>query len=289
MGKAIRLQRAGEAEAVQQDQLVLQFEGQLEGVLRRTDRHIAELVRQLKQEDGRLVRTHASLGRAIRMRKDLAGAIVKAGLNELLDEAIADRFDDLADTILGNSTIAARAAKLSPVDIEAITAMKELRLADLLDWRDGVAQEAWRITVDGVLGLSPVDNLVADLSELLDTSLPRARTLYDTSVSTFSRQVNLLHATGDPDELFYYAGPVDSITRKFCIERVGKVFTRAEIDEMDNGQLPDVLITGGGYNCRHTFKVVSVLDEELQQLHETGGRLPHIQQQLDALERRKAA
>lgn len=289
-GKATRLQRASEGEAAVQDQLVLRFESELAAVIKRADTLIAGLVKQLASEDGRLVRTHQGLGRAIRMRQDLGSALVKAGLRSLLDTAIEERLDSLANQVLATNSIAARAAELTPLDIDSIVALKELRLADLLDWSGGMTVDAWRITVDGVLGLRPVDDLVTDLSDLLDVNIAKARTLYDTSVSTFSRQVGLLHTTGEPDELFYYAGPVDSVTRDFCLKRVGKVFSRDEIEDMDNHQLPDPLVTGGGYNCRHAFKAVSFLDQELQHLHDTGGRLPHVEEQIKALEsERKAA
>lgn len=282
-GKATDLQLAAEREALLQDQLILQFESELQGVLRRADRLIARLVRQLAAEDGQLVRTRAALGRAVGMRRDIQAVLERAGFTDLAQLAVNERFDRLAGVVMQDTTIAAKAATLTPVDVASLLALKELRLADLFDWRAGVAQQAWRITVDGVLGLRDVDDLVEDLSLLFDTSLPQARTLYDTAVSTYARQVNLLHATGEPDELFYYAGPLDSVTRPFCRERVGKVFSRTEIDAMDNGQLPNPLVTGGGYNCRHAFKRVSILDEELRKLHETGGRLPHVQEQLDRL------
>ena len=106
-------------------------------------------------------------------------------------------------------------------------------------------------------------DLVDDISDFLDVSAKRARTIYDTAVSTYSRQVGQIGTTGEPDELFQYVGPDDKATREFCAELIGQVLTREEIEELDNGQLPDVMLTGGGYNCRHQFRRVSALDTEL--------------------------
>ena len=53
-----------------------------------------------------------------------------------------------------------------------------------------------------------------------------------------------------------YVGPVDSKIRPFCLARVGDIFTVEEIRKMNNGQIPDVLINGGGYNCRHRWIAV---------------------------------
>lgn len=282
----MRLQRAAVREAVLQDQLILSFESELEAVLRRADREIQRLVRQLAQERGRFVRTRAALGRVVRLRKDIQTALFQtAGVHDLAERAVNARFDRITTMVLEDTTIAGRAFTLTKTDLSALTAFKELRLADLLEWGQGLAHQVHRITVDGVLGLRPVDDLVADLGRVLDLSVRRARTIYDTSVSMYSRQVGLLHTSGKPDELFYYAGPLDSVTRPFCRVRIGKVFSRADVDAMDNGQIPDPLVSGGGYNCRHAFKRVSMLDEELRELHRTGGRLPHVAEQLARLKR----
>jgi hypothetical protein len=117
-----------------------------------------------------------------------------------------------------------------------------------------------------VLGAPPVGDHVHDISDLLSQSLKQARTMYDTMVSTYSRQVGQLGTTGEPGEAFLYVGPDDTRTRDFCADRVDKVFSREAIEQMDNGQLPDAMLTAGGYNCRHQFRRVSALDQELLDL-----------------------
>ena len=54
---------------------------------------------------------------------------------------------------------------------------------------------------------------------------------------------------------YEYSGLDDKLTRPFCehLLEVGKAYTRAEIEKMDNGQLPNVFLTGGGWNCRHQW------------------------------------
>ena len=144
-----------------------------------------------------------------------------------------------------------------------------------------MATTIWRTTVDGVLGLRPTVELVQDIADLLDISTKRARTVYDTAVSTFSRQVAQVGTTGEPSEPFIYVGPVDGKVREFCLDHVGKVYSRARIDDMDNGQLPNVFLTGGGYNCRHQWRRVSRLDTELLALVDTGEVEPGVKRRLD--------
>jgi hypothetical protein len=99
------------------------------------------------------------------------------------------------------------------------------------------------------------------LADVLDHSEPQIRTLYDTSVSIFGRQVEALQAGDDPDTTFAFFGPVDEKTRDFCLEHVGKVYTRAEIDALDNGQIDNCFLTAGGFSCRHSWVEVSKFSE----------------------------
>lgn len=48
-----------------------------------------------------------------------------------------------------------------------------------------------------------------------------------------------------------YAGHDDPTTRVFCDAMLNWVFTEEQLNGCDNGQLPDVVITMGGYNCQH--------------------------------------
>lgn len=53
-----------------------------------------------------------------------------------------------------------------------------------------------------------------------------------------------------------YAGPDDIVTRPFCDHVVDQVFPLKAFEESDNGQLPNVLISRGGYNCRHRIRPI---------------------------------
>lgn len=59
---------------------------------------------------------------------------------------------------------------------------------------------------------------------------------------------------------YTYVGPSDEKVRDFCANLVDSNanYSRAEIDDMDNGQVPGVFENGGGYNCRHWFEMVRV-------------------------------
>lgn len=275
--KLSRLQRAAEREAEIQDFAVQAFERQLQLLVSRFLRRLrADLAEWEVDDAGRLIGDAANLGRALAFRQQLGAWLQEEGFFELALEVLGDPLDEIARSVLATSRIANEAAKLSSFR-DTLHALKELRLADLLDVSEDIARELSRLTFEGMLALRPVDALTLDIADRLEVTQRQARTIYDTAVSTFSRQIEQLNADGTDDELFVYVGPFDEKNREFCEERVGRVFTRADIDEMDNGQLPDVFITGGGYNCRHTWKRVSILDDELRELAKTGERVPEIE------------
>jgi hypothetical protein len=191
--------------------------------------------------------------------------------------------------VLRGNSIARAAADLTKADLSAIEAFKTVRFEELLQLGRTAAVRLARLVLDGTLGAQPLDSLVDDVADLFDVTDAQARTLYDTAMAIYARQVDQLQATGEPDELFYYAGPLDTKTRPFCRERVGKVFTREQLETADNGQLPNPLLTGGGFNCRHQPKRVSKLDRELLDLFERGARAPYVEERLQALEREERA
>jgi hypothetical protein len=263
------LQQAGARDAVLIDALTHSFAGELAIVLDLLKTKIRALVKKLRtDEGGRIAGTQQNLALAMRLRSDLVKALDDAGFGRMVLRAVDEPLDRLAAQVLrGGPDV-----RLGAFDVDALVAMKQIRLADLLQVGEDMAVQLWRVTLDGVVGARPVMDLVEDISDFMDISERRARTVYDTLVSTYSRQVGQIGTTGEPDEAFLYVGPDDDKTREFCKSRVDKVFSRAAIEQMDNGQLPNPMLTGGGYNCRHQFKRVSAIDFELLDLMDTGER-----------------
>ena len=261
------LQRQEERTARLVDELTDRFAVELGDVLKLLVSKIRTLVRQLqKRPDGRIVASQQNLALALALKADLIAALKDAGYADLARSFTTTPLDDLARHLLENAPRIDGVLQIGRLDVDTLVALKRLRLAELLQVGEDIAVTLWRIVVDGVLGLRPVVDLVQDIADALDISERRARQIYDTAVSTYSRQVDQLLSDGDADEKFFYVGPVDIRVRPFCWARVGKVFTRADIDAMDNGQIPNPMLTGGGYNCRQAFRRVSPLDKELLDL-----------------------
>jgi len=91
------------------------------------------------------------------------------------------------------------------------------------------------------------------LCETAKGEAARLRAEAETAAAVLRRVAATSSATGRDHETFLYSGPIDGRLRPFCLERVGRVFSRKAIDAMDNGQLPNAYLTCGGHQCRHTW------------------------------------
>ena len=98
-----------------------------------------------------------------------------------------------------------------------------------------------------------IDNIDAQLAQNITTLATEART----KASALSRAATQMSArlAGLTHQL--YSGVVDGLTRPFCRELVGVVFTEEQITQLDNNQNLPAAIYGGGYNCRHGWAPIS--------------------------------
>lgn len=263
------LQRARESVARAIETRVAAFYDELVLVWRRLDRRVADVVRNAADASPTAVIRAA---RANRLKRELAQALELAGYGDLVDTSTGASLEPLVTRVEGIRTI----AELTPfgsADRVRLEALKALAGEDLLLEGDAVAHALWKATVQGVFSARPVDAILDDLGQVLDRTAPQVRTLYDTSISIFAREAEALGVPEDPERPFVYTGPADDKVRPFCREHLGKVYTRAAIDALDNKQLPNVFLTGGGYNCRHGWTAVSKFSE-LVKLANTGERVP---------------
>lgn len=258
------------------DEIGAQYALELSRVLRDLERELRTLATEALEGNRTAL---ARAVRAARIRRQIQRAIRAAGYEDLAETATAGRLDRLVAQ-LERLRGAAELAAFTTADQTRILALKELARLDLLGQGTEIAQALWRTVAQGIFSARPIEALLEDLAEAIDVELRQARTLYDTAISVFTRQVEAMKSR--PDDVFAYIGPADVKLRPFCRARVGKVYTKAEIDEMDNGQLPDVFRSGGGFNCRHVWQAVSKLSE-LRKLVGTDQRMPEVEERIKSL------
>jgi len=212
----------------------------------------------------------------IAAREQLRLALTEAGYDALVADATGTRLDALIAKV--QATARVEAAFLPDVR-QGVMALQRVMHLDLLSQGDEVARQVWRAVMRSVIGQVPTTDAVQDLGAALDISQAQTRTLFDTNVSVFQRQVSALQAPDSTEATYLYTGPVDGLMRPFCRDLVGQVLTRQAIQLLDNGQLGNVYLTGGGYNCRHLWTWTAGI-AELETMADTGQRVPEVKQTL---------
>ena len=87
--------------------------------------------------------------------------------------------------------------------------------------------------------------------------------------ASFWRGARELQAEDAEAVYFKYVGP--PAERSFCEEHLGRVYTEAEIEALQNGQNLPVRLYGGGYNCRHRWVLAPKEDVEARRQAEQSG------------------
>lgn len=298
---AVRLARTADSQGTR-------FAEELADILRRIERRLPGLLASAR--DGR-VGAATTAARLALLRRQLRQLLTEAGYDDLLDVALASGLDASLRAIAATSPAYQRAVAFTSAGRDGafqatLRALVEVGRQDLLQQGALLSQQLWRASARGYLAAQPPHVILEDLAHILQRSHAQAATLYDTAISTIQRvtvqtivplrtevvgpdapERPPLATAGDilprpADQLYWYAGPADALVRPFCREHLGKVYTRAEIDALDNGQLGNVFLTAGGYNCRHLWMPISRFSE-LAALQGTGERAPEVAAQMSTV------
>jgi len=147
--------------------------------------------------------------------------------------------------------------------LKGVAATTAQQLRDIVETESKKALSRVLFSVGG----AKFSDMVAAIQEGTGMTLARAKVVADTSQAAFyrialERQYERIQATRPERPLLYrYTGPNDRRCRPFChkIKNASqKTWTREEIDKLDNHQIPNVFITGGGFNCRHQWDIAGI-------------------------------
>lgn len=203
---------------------------------------------------------------------------IKRALSALLTSRNRDAFEQ---GVLGLSEIRFRleeAGVLDLVDAEELKGLL-LQLSDL-EGPDFIQDQAiqrtieqWQIeslglitklqeniqSLDSLLVIAPLSaaQISVQVESVVETFFYRYTTVSNTMFAQAQRRASLGLAQFLPEQetVFVYQGPEDdNVVRPFCRACVNKAFTREQILSLDNGQGLQVMTSGGGWNCRHTWQ-----------------------------------
>jgi len=195
---------------------------------------------------------------ALKALADLEGVMNEAGLQEQLGRLKEIYREEYAEASELFERTTGKKALLGGTAKEVLAALEDDRLALAGKMVESYLGDVRSYVLDSVMaGTRPTMTELKDAYG--DTVARQLQTEIDTSVAAYHRLTNRLKAEKAGIDKFLYAGPDDKVTRPFCAERVGQVFTQDEIDSWDNGTDLPANVYLGGWNCRH--RLLAVVDE----------------------------
>ena len=249
-----------------QDALLNTFENHLREItMRAQGRVIARLQLRLAITDGVIDSTAGNMQILRGAGRLFMSEMDKAGYQRLVNAFVGEfrgTLPFLQETLelLGEQVGRKWSMDFTRDDLNLLGAVQANTAAGLTGAIEAVAGQAITRGLFGVAGLR-FDSLVETLTTRFETSIGRATSLGNTAMSTFYRTASdrafQVISRDLPEQVlrYRYSGPVDKLERPFCrhLTSVAKAYTREQIDRMNNGQLPGVFTTGGGWNCRHLW------------------------------------
>jgi hypothetical protein len=258
--------------------MTAEFERQLTSILSKAQaRVLIELKDRLKIEDNTIV--SSSINRRVLRELDhmLLDEANKGGLRSLLSAYVGEfpdqfkYFHQILDEVLNESDLASIIGemRLTESDKDYLALFQKDSADNLESVVSKMADEARRKALMSIGGAS-VKDVASTIAETVGRTPGVARSEAATAVSSFYRSMaDLSFKKIEEDDnwtmKYRYVGPPasDPIIRPFCEHLMaqsarGRSWTRPQIDAMDNHQLDNVFVTGGGYNCRHQWIVADM-------------------------------
>jgi len=173
-------------------------------------------------------------------RDTLADFVLQAGFGLTIDDFI-EQSDRVAAAALEaiqvlepTATTASVQAQLDSFRVAAVDSV----------FQDVIIPDTTKAIREALQGMSlgvPLKASMSALSAQLERSEGRQLTEVKTKIASYGRQVTAAVGESAGLDLYLYTGPRDGITRAFCKPLIN---------------LP-VKLSGGGYNCRHSWSPVS--------------------------------
>lgn len=99
---------------------------------------------------------------------------------------------------------------------------------------------------------------------IIQRGVPDAETLANTAVAQFDNAYMFENAEQAGVKQFKYDGALHANSRPFCKAHLGRIYTEAQIEQLNNGQGLSVRSSCGGYNCTHFW--TPVIEEDKGQM-----------------------
>lgn len=233
--------------------------------IRRLDLRISVLISRLRVKNGRLLSDSINLSAAIKMRKDIAkqfGPYYTAA-------ATATNYIPVQKEVGKILKDAGISSNFTRADTSLVKAFSDDGLNQLTGLGNQYSADISKRVYTAVAAGDSLEDLTLEVRQLLlggtdkggRPMVNHAQTIATTGYQEVD-SILLKTKTDDipDDEIeFIYAGSLIKDSRKWCVDHVGKSYTRAEIAAWEERSWKgkkkgsDPFVTRGGWDCRHRW------------------------------------
>jgi len=159
--------------------------------------------------------------------------------------------------VAGHSTMLESIEGFADIAEETLQALVRFNAESLINDIDNIAVNIKKEVIKGAIAGVGRNGVLQELRKLTNMSEAQMKTIIDTGMNEYSRSVTRIMMDEMPDDTKYvYIGPTDEKTRVECLEMVASgEQTLEQINVFSKQYGRDVLINGGGYNCRHKWEI----------------------------------
>jgi len=187
---------------------------------------------------------------------ELTDLILNAGLGNAIDvfidqqDKIRDSIEATLNTVEPTFNYQSIAPQVDALQIQSSTAVFDDIIIPMY-------QKSIRESLRDIALEIPATVALSNLQMRMKKSEGSALTEVRTKISQYGRGVTAVAAKAAGLNNYLYTGPKDGITRPFCRQLINLVVSERQMSRLNNGQGLNVITSGGGYNCRHSWSPVS--------------------------------
>ena len=259
-----RVKAIAERQGSMLDRTISEHQELLRTALSKLEGRIIDRLQRFKTTDGKLLGPKTNLKQAQRVHADLAKLF-----EETYGEAVRTSmkgFPAVAKEIKKSWKDMDIEADFTGVDRDMIEALRTSTYNEFIEMGTSAQEAIAKTMYDYVASGAPFSELTKAVQGALTGHQDirgRPMTSYvDTyavdSVMNFNNAVSVGKAEAAGLEFFLYEGTAIEDSRDFCLERMGRIFSRAEIESWNDwdwqGKAGPPLEYRGGFNCRHTWQ-----------------------------------
>lgn len=237
----------------------------LSNAISELEKRIVDRVADFQSSNGRLLGPQANLKLAQKVQRDLDDYFKRYYSSAA--RTVVDGFDEANKYISEELSVWGDAPKFTGVDGDMIKTLKNSAWGTFNSIGDAARETLIDSMYGAIAGRRPFSELLSDFRQALSGEKNArgrsmdvyAKTFANDAIMTYHNEVNMLKSNRLGINHFLYYGNAILTTRPFCRERIGKTFSRDEIESWTfgwQGKSGPAITNRGGYNCRHRWVAV---------------------------------